>query len=455
MKHTATAPPAYRSRRRRRRSLAAYGFPYPPTARTITRQGTTRNDVFTYNNRSELISDVVDGTGLNGWDYDNIGNRRMEHRSDGYEIYTANQLNQYTAIEEAEGTFTPTYDADGNQTRVKTSTGIWNVTYNAKNRPVLFSKEGENLTVACTYDYMGRRATKKVTENGTVTLHQRYLYRGYLQIDSPPPHRRLTPAGQHRSAGCPPGLTAVGRVACCDLLRSNEPCIWLITWDPTQPIATRPLAIQKDGTWYTYGWDLTKNVWEAYGTTGYIGTAYTYTAYGQVTANGAVEQPIQWSSEYNDTELGLVYYNYRHYNPVNGRWNGRDQHFVFNLYLFANNIPISSFDTYGDVAMPLAGPNAGGETIGDLPKQLQNMGKTNEEITEIMLNYTGKNVETALPIVILALDRVVWPCENSTHDNRGREACLRCCSNVESSQVAFAFIFFYKEKSVLKKMRNM
>ena len=116
MKHIATAPPAYRSRRRGRQSLAAYGFPYPPTARTITRQGTTRNDVFTYNNRSELIGDVVDGTGLNGWEYDNIGNRRMEHRSDGYGVYTANQLNQYTAIEEAEGTFTPTYDADGNQT---------------------------------------------------------------------------------------------------------------------------------------------------------------------------------------------------------------------------------------------------------------------------------------------------------------------------------------------------
>ena len=26
-----------------------------------------------------------------------------------------------------------------------------------------------------------------------------------------------------------------------------------------QPVATRPLAIQKDGTWYTYGWDLTRD----------------------------------------------------------------------------------------------------------------------------------------------------------------------------------------------------
>ena len=90
---------------------------------------------------------------------------------------------------------------------------------------------------------LGRRATKEVTENGVVTTSHRFLYRGYLQI------------------------------ACCDRTRANHPCLWLITWDPTQPIATRPLAIQKDGTWYTYGWDLTKNIWETYTTTGYIGTA--------------------------------------------------------------------------------------------------------------------------------------------------------------------------------------
>ena len=153
---------------------------------------------------------------------------------------------------------------------------------------------------------LGRRATKVVTENGVITTSHRFLYRGYLQV------------------------------ACCDLLRSNEPCLWFITWDPTQEIATRPLAIQKDGTWYTYGWDLTKNVWEVYGTTGYIGSAYTYTAYGHVTASGTVEQPIQWSSEYNDDELGLVCYNYRHYNPVDGRWIGRDglPHFNLNIYVY-------------------------------------------------------------------------------------------------------------------------
>ena len=295
-----------------------------PTSRTLARQGATRNDAFTSNDRSELISDIVDGTALNGWDYDNIGNRRMEHRSDGYEIYTANQLNQYTAIEDQEGTFQPTYDDDGNQTRIKTSTGVWNVTYNAKNRPVLFSKDDNSVSVECTYDYMGRRATKKVTENGTVTLHQRYLYRGYLQI------------------------------ACCDLLRPAHPCIWFITWDPTQPEATRPLAIQKDATWYTYGWDVTKNTCEIFGQSGYIRATYTYSPYGLVSSVGDVEQPFQWGGEFFDTETKLVYYNQRYYSPNDGRWLSRDAYtsFIFspeNLYLYVRNNPLKNTDFIGFV----------------------------------------------------------------------------------------------------------
>ena len=70
---------------------------------------------------------------------------------------------------------------------------------------------------------------------------------------------------------------------------------------------------------------------------GTILTAYTYTPYGAVTANGNVTQPIQWSSEYNDSELGLVYYNYRHYNPSSGKWGVRDNAAEFadrNLYNF-------------------------------------------------------------------------------------------------------------------------
>ena len=76
----------------------------------------------------------------------------------------------------------PTFDTDGNQTLVKTTTGIWTVAYDAENRPVSFTNAESNTVIECSYDYMGRRATKKVTTNGNVTLHQFYIYRGHLQI---------------------------------------------------------------------------------------------------------------------------------------------------------------------------------------------------------------------------------------------------------------------------------
>ncbi|MBT9450020.1 hypothetical protein ICN84_08025 [Akkermansia glycaniphila] len=126
---------------------------------------------------------------------------------------------------------------------------------------------------------------KKVTVNGTVVLHQHNLYRDYLQI------------------------------AALDLTRSNAPALWLLHWDPTQPVATRPLSLRKNGTWYTYGHDLTKNVTELYKADGTIAPAYDYTPYGSVTASG-IDQPIQWSSEHYDPELALVYYNYRYYTPA-------------------------------------------------------------------------------------------------------------------------------------------
>ncbi len=272
------------------------------------------------------------------YSYDSLGRPTARNTS---RQGTANNLNQYTAI----GDFTPTFDADGNQTLVKTSTGIWSITYDAENRPVNFTNAEANTVIECAYDHMGRRATKKVTVDGDIRLHQRYLYRGYLQI------------------------------ACCDLTRSNHPALWLITWDPTQPIATRPLAVQKDGTWYSaparlasqdsrsqvcsrlgvwllkshpaYGWDLTKNICELYGSNGYIRTSYTYTPYGSVTESDNTWQPIQWSSEYNDIELGLVYYNYRHYNPIDGRWIGRDLIDLKDVYKYVNNSTISSIDLLG------------------------------------------------------------------------------------------------------------
>ena len=296
------------------------------TRRQPRRHGanTTRTDSFGYNARSELTSATL-GSDAYAYAFDNVGNRGAATEAGTQFAYTTNELNQYPALTKtpAEGQtqyFTPTYDADGNAVLIWTETGVWVVSYNAQNRPVSFRNDATDTLVECAYDYRGRRCTKKVTVAGTVTLHQRYIYREYLQI------------------------------ACVDLTRAAHPALWFVLWDPTQPTATRPLAIQKDGSWFTYGHDVTKNVWEVFGPSGYVRTSYDYAPFGAVTASGDVTQPFQWSSEFYDSELGLVYYNYRHYSPTDGRWLSRDpieEEGGLNLYRFLKNNTVFDTDSLG------------------------------------------------------------------------------------------------------------
>ncbi|MBQ8722783.1 MAG: RHS repeat protein, partial [Opitutales bacterium] len=245
-----------------------------PLTRSTSRNGTTQNDTFGYNARSELTSATL-GSDNYAYAFDHIGNRNTASESGTQSSYSANALNQYTGIvqssssshEEGDRATSAvealTYDADGNATLVQTSTGTWQITYNGENRPIRFRNEETDTTVDCGYDSQGRRFEKKVTVAGTVELHHRYIYRGYLQI------------------------------AALDLKRSAHPALWLVTWDPSQPTATRPLAIHKDGTWFTYGDDITKNICEVFGQHGYIRTEYSYAPFGAVTESGDVTQPFQ------------------------------------------------------------------------------------------------------------------------------------------------------------------
>jgi YD repeat-containing protein len=99
-----------------------------------------------------------------GYTYDNTGNRDFAVEGEDTAIYTANALNQYTRItENAESVFIPEFDADGNQTRIKTETGIWGAVYNSENRPVTFSNADSGIVVESAYDSMGRRTYKRVT----------------------------------------------------------------------------------------------------------------------------------------------------------------------------------------------------------------------------------------------------------------------------------------------------
>lgn len=129
-------------------------------------------------------------------------------------------------------------------------------------------------------------------------------------------------------------------------------------WNPTEPIATRPLMcdLSGGGTLF-YCHDGNKNVSEAISLDGTIAAHYEYSSFGKVVLvtsenedqSTANLNPYRFSSEYGDDALELVYYNYRHYNPVDGRWKGRDvdENLSVNMYAILLNANVSGFDVLG------------------------------------------------------------------------------------------------------------
>ena len=74
--------------------------------------------------------------------------------------------------------------------------------------------------------------------------------------------------------------------------------------------------------------------------------------------NAAEDNPFRFSSEYADDELGLVYYNYRYYNPQNGRWISRDpmmERPQENLYGYVGNFPSAFIDIQRKIWVCIAG----------------------------------------------------------------------------------------------------
>ena len=316
--------------------LAGHVYQYDHLMRPVQRKdsweaatpATTRN--FTYNGRSELTGDQIQQRNNFAYQYDNIGNRKTSRELEKEISYGANELNQYTNIIQADVSFDPLYDADGNQTRIRTSTGIWNVCYDANDRPVSFTSEDGRTVVACGYDYQGRRFEKKVLVNGAAVSHAYYLYRGYLQV------------------------------AELNLTHPQPVLEKSYLWDPTEPAATRILMVtcwkengMVDGEHLFFTHDALKNVTSIFDEQQARRARYECAPFGALLmAQGDMAQDnrFRFSCEYADDELGLVYYNYRHLNPFDGRWINRDpitESGGINLYAFAQNKILNHFDILG------------------------------------------------------------------------------------------------------------
>ena len=285
---------------------SVYSYTYDAAGRRVSKN----DERYGYNVRDELTlaTNVVDGI-VFAYVYDDIGNRLWSREFGTNCTYAANELNQYTEIVRGGVAEHPAFDADGNQTDIVTGTGRWLVEYNGENRPVRWTRPADGTILEMSYDNRGRR----VHFNADT-----FVYDDYLNI----------------------GTTV---------------------WDPTEPVATRPLVWLAGGSPAYYFHDGNKNVSDVVSCSGSV--RYAYTPFGQSALLGLLPCKNQgwFSSEIYDDILGLLYFNYRHYDITAGHWMNNDPIAVIalvdrvldeslepkNPYVFLNNGVTMSFDYIG------------------------------------------------------------------------------------------------------------
>jgi RHS repeat-associated protein len=226
------------------------------------------------------------------------------------------------------------YDADGNLT----SDGRWTYTWDGENRLVSMQglsgiPTGAKLKLDFVYDYLGRRIQKMVsTNNGSGYFAQstnRFVYDRWNLLAILNPQTSvlqsfvwgLDMSGTSQGAGGVGGLLEVR-----DL--TNGTCF--STCDGNGNVTL--LLKATDAT---------------------ISANYEYGPFGEairVTGPLARNNPLRFSTKYQDDETDLLYYGYRYLNASTGRWLSRDpaqENGVLNLYVAAGNDLIRSYDRLG------------------------------------------------------------------------------------------------------------
>lgn len=237
-----------------------------------------------------------------------------------------------------------TYDADGNMT----SDGLWNYTYDAENRlirmtsTVLAGTGYSWVGIDFTYDYLGRRVEKKLTEqvaNSTTyntILDHKFIYDGWALVAETDASGNLT-RGYTWGLDIAGSLDATGGVGALVELTNVNTNGTTSDYFPTYDGNGNVAALVSAGT-------------------GNLAAAYEYSPSGQslrkdVYDSAVSDNPFRFSTKYTDSETGLVYYGHRYYSPSLGRFINRDpieEAGGLNLYGFCGNDGINRFDLLGN-----------------------------------------------------------------------------------------------------------
>ena len=285
---------------------AAYAYNQVGNRTSLTdRRG---NQAFGYDNLDRLTSAThpLPPTSQT-FAYDPVGNRT----TGGSVVNAGNQLT-------ADANHVYQYDDNGNLTR-KTLLATGNFTqytYDAENRLTKvedFVAGNPTPTATSTYRYdgLGRRIEK--VANGQT---RRYVYDGE------------------------------------DILLEYDGANVLQARYTHGPGIDEPIAVTKGGSTFFYHQDGLGTVTDLTDSNGATAKSYSYDAYGNILESpGTVEQPYTYTGREFDSEIGLLYYRARSYDPASGRFLGKDPIGFgggdVNLYNYVAGNPLTNTDPSG------------------------------------------------------------------------------------------------------------
>jgi RHS repeat-associated protein len=312
-------------------ALATYAYSYDHAGRLTSEVDSgTRTLTYTYDNANQLTADS-----LHTYTYDGTGNRN----NTGWSTPTGNE-NELQSATLVSGTWSYTYDADGNMTKksLGASAETWTYTYDDRNEMTeakQYTKDPGNGGVleqddVYKYDAFGNRVEKDVTASG-VTTTQRYAYDGW-------------------NPDTPAGIGNVKWEVFADLDGTNALQTRYLRGDQVDQLFAR---IASDGT---AAWLLTDHLGSVVNVTdnsGVLKDTIQYDGYGNITSESASSWGgrYKWTGREQDTETGLQYNRARYYDASTGRWTSQDPMGFSagdsNLYRYVNNRSMNATDPSG------------------------------------------------------------------------------------------------------------
>jgi RHS repeat-associated protein len=320
-----------------------------------------------YDSLGQVTSATHTGnTALNqGYDYDDIGNRTQSSvglSSPAVTSYTANMLNQYSAITGASApAVSPSYDADGNQLAGAAGQALGQTfEWDGENRLKVVKDSLGNVLVTYAYDANSRRIRRTTSSGSTL-----YVYDGWNCVGEHTVPASSTTATLSRTLAWGLDLS--------DSLQGAGGVGGL-------------LNVVDIGAAIVYpAYDGNGNVSEYLDAAGAVVAHFEYDAFGRVivVSGSATGLDIRFSTKPQDNVTGWYYYGYRFYDGVAGRWASRDpieENGGINLCGMLQNDLANKVDIWGLRQCP-CGANVGEENVTDDAGEIC----CNDEIREVSL----------------------------------------------------------------------